>query len=61
MEKERDHLAESESKLRAEILRESEARKEIEAIWNEKAEIHKTETEAFSDRIKQLEGLVQAR
>ncbi len=61
MEKERDRLAESESKLRAEILRESEARKEIEAIWNEKAEIHKTETEAFSDRIKQLEGLVQVR
>ena len=61
MEKERDRLAESESKLRAEILRESEARKEIEAAWNEKAEIHKAETEAFSDRIRQLEGLVQVR
>ena len=59
MEMERDRLAESESKLRAEIQRESEARKEIESIWNEKAEVHKAETEASSDRIRELEGIVQ--
>ena len=59
MEKDRDHLAESETKLRSEIQRESEARKEIEASWNEKAEFHKAETEAFSERIRVLEGLLQ--
>ena len=59
MEKDRDHLAESEAKLRSEIQRESEARKEIEASWNEKAEFHKAETEAFSERIRVLEGLLQ--
>ena len=59
MEKDRNRLAESESKLRSEIQRESEARKEIESMWNEKAEVHKTETEKFSDKIRELEGQLQ--
>ena len=59
MQKDRDRLAEAEAKLRSEIQRESEARKEIESMWNEKAEIHKTETEKLSDKTRELEGQLQ--
>ena len=51
--------AKNEEKLKEELKRESVYRREVEEKWNERAEQHKSETEALNKHIMVLEGLLE--
>lgn len=59
VKKQKAVLAKSEAKLKQDIQEEAAFRREAEQVWNERSEFHKTETEALTKKIQELEGLLE--
>ncbi|XP_059092161.1 rab GTPase-binding effector protein 1-like [Tigriopus californicus] len=59
LKKQKAVLAKSEAKSKQDLQNEAAFRREAEQLWNERSEFHKTETEGLTQRIQELEGLLE--
>ncbi len=51
--------AKNEERLKEDLSREAVYRREVEEKWNERAESHKSETEALNKQLMEVEGLLE--